>query len=579
MVGYNENLIVIIPAYEPPREFIDYAREVAGYCKRLVVVNDGSNESFNGVFEEIAAIENVDYLTYGENHGKGYALKHAFRHCVDSFCPDDVIVTADCDGQHKIKDVLGVYSVACEHPDALILGSRDFREKCVPPRSRFGNTFTRRLYKLLYGLKLYDTQTGLRGFTVALAERFLGVRGDRFEYELGQLIYAKRNGINTFETPIETVYPENPEDHVSHFRSIRDSARVMGVMLSNLGVYLLSSIISAIVDVGVFYLISAVILTREVWYYTLIATLSARVISSIVNFTLNRKYVFNGMEKRSVFRYYVLWTVQLCASFGIASIFSQCFGMWGWRLTICKGAGDLLLALISYQVQRVWVFAPHDPHKLWGCGIGVIRALATLFSTEYRCNVIPKGEPVLYVARHLNMHGPFTTIKWLSFDFHPMIFSVFFKQSTCYRQYRDYTFSVREGKSGGRFSLRAWLYSLAVPGLVKGVRGIPVYRDKCSALTFKESLEVMQRGESVMVYADVDYTAGADVESELYSGFLYLGDYYRRKTGRSLKIVPLYIDEEKKSINEGAPVIVDDYKTDSASALEYLQAAVNGRAE
>ncbi len=579
MIDPKQNLIVIIPAYEPPEEFIPYAKEVASYAKRLVVVNDGSNERFNSVFEKIAEIENADYLTYGENHGKGYALKYAFDHCIKNFSADDIIVTADCDGQHTIPDVMKVFGVVSEHKDALVLGSRDFRESNVPKRSRFGNNFTRKLYKLLYGLKLYDTQTGLRGFTVGLAKSFVNVKGDRFEYELGQLIYAKKNGIDTFETPIATVYPENPEEHVSHFRTIRDSARVMGVMLSNLGYYFLSSVLSSIVDVGVFFLLSSIIFPGITWYYTLAATVSARVISSIVNFSFNYKYVFDGSDRRSLIRYYILWACQLGASYGIASVFSQIAMLSDIWLTLAKGLGDLCLALLSYQVQRVWVFKSRDGRRFWSPFIRFLKAMATLFSTEYRCNLIPKDEAVVYVARHLNMHGVFTTLKWIPYDIHPMVFNVFFKTKTCYNQYANYTFTERVGKKKKKFNIKAALASLAVPGLIGGIRGIPVYRDRNAIKTFKRSLECLTRGEDVIVYADVKYTASSDKESDIYDGFLYLGQYYNRKTGKSLKFVPLYIDEEKLSINEGEPISLDVFEEGRAEAKKYLQAAINGKTE
>lgn len=579
MIESKENLIVIIPAYEPPEAFVDYAREVSAYAKRLVVVNDGSRSEFDATFEKIAAIENVDYLTYGENHGKGYALKYAFKFCCENFDKDDIIVTADCDGQHTIPDVCRVFGVVCEHKDALVLGSRDFRESCVPPRSRFGNNFTRRLYKLLYGLKLYDTQTGLRGFTVALAERFLSVSGDRFEYELGQLIYAKKNGIDTLETPIKTVYPEDPEDHVSHFRSIRDSARVMGVMMTNLGFYFLSSVLSSIVDVGVFFLLSAVIFPSVTWYYTLAATVIARVISSVVNFAFNSKYVFDGATKGSVFRYYILWSCQLGASYGIASIFAEVIGLSGIWLTLCKGAGDLCLALLSYQIQRLWVFSRREKNSFYRPPIRQIKALATLFSEEYRCNLIPPKEPVCYVARHLNMHGPYTTLKWIPYDVHPMVFSVFFTRRDCYNQYANYTFTERAGKKKARFNLKAFLASLVVPGLVRAVGAIPVYRGSTvkAIKTFKHSTEALMRDESVIVYADVEYTADADKESEIYDGFLFLGEYYKRKSGKDLKFVPVYIDEKTKSIFEGEGITCPDFDENRDEVREYLKSKINGK--
>ena len=54
-----------------------------------MVINDGSKKEFDPVFDEIAKIENVTYLTYEENHGKGYALKMAFKYCVENFDKGD----------------------------------------------------------------------------------------------------------------------------------------------------------------------------------------------------------------------------------------------------------------------------------------------------------------------------------------------------------------------------------------------------------------------------------------------------------------------------------------------------------
>ena len=102
----NEKLIVIIPAYEPPEEFINYAVRVAEFAGELVVVNDGSGREYDDIFEKVQQIENVKYIAYGENHGKGYALKQAFKYCSEKYDEDYVCVTADCDGQHNDTDSL-----------------------------------------------------------------------------------------------------------------------------------------------------------------------------------------------------------------------------------------------------------------------------------------------------------------------------------------------------------------------------------------------------------------------------------------------------------------------------------------
>ena len=81
----SKKTIIIIPAYEPPQEFIEYAKQVSKHAKKLIVVNDGSSQKYDFIFEEIAAIENVKYISYRENHGKGYALKQALRYSIENF--------------------------------------------------------------------------------------------------------------------------------------------------------------------------------------------------------------------------------------------------------------------------------------------------------------------------------------------------------------------------------------------------------------------------------------------------------------------------------------------------------------
>ncbi len=566
----KENLIVVIPAYEPPKEFIEYANEVSKNCKALVVVNDGSGKKYEYIYEEISRNENVVYLNYSENQGKGYALKTAFKYCSENFDENDIIITADCDGQHKIKDIFNVYKACLTHSNDLILGSRNFDLPCVPKRSKMGNTNIRRIFSILYGIKLYDTQTGLRGFSVKRANEFIAIKGNRFEYEMSMLIYARKQGIRIFETPIETVYPENPLEHKSHFKTFSDSMRVLGIALSNLNFYMLSSVISAIVDVLVFYVLSSIIFDKSNAILILIATVSARVASSIVNFFLNFKYVFKRGSRLSIIKYYILWLLQLGASYGIVMLFGHLLGL---NITVTKIVGDLCLALLSYQIQQHWVFKGESSKEFYGPLVSIARSTWKKFSKKYRCNVLPYDEGVVYVCRHLNMHGPYTTLKWLNFHVHPMVLNVFFTRKDAYKQYSEYTFAERKHKKKRSFNLKAFLCSLIIPPVIRSIKAVPVYRgsDVSSVRTFKKSLEYLKKGQSIIVYPDISYTNDSDTPSELYDGFLYLGELYKKRTGKSLKFVPIYINEIDRTINECESIIVDNYKEQHENAISYIK--------
>ena len=74
------------------------------------------------------------------------------------------------------------------------------------------------VFKVLCGMEISDTQTGLRAFPVSLLPLLLSVKGDRFEYETNMLLKFRQCGVKIKEVPIETVYIE--ENATSHFRPI-----------------------------------------------------------------------------------------------------------------------------------------------------------------------------------------------------------------------------------------------------------------------------------------------------------------------------------------------------------------------
>jgi len=347
--------------------------------------------------------------------------------------------------------------------------------------------------------------------------------------------------------------------------------------MKNLNFYLLSSFISAFVDVGAFFVLSTFIFDGQSAVDILISTVGARVVSSIINFILNYKLVFRGTTWKSIVKYYILWSGQLCLSYGIAFILGTLIGISGLWLSALKGLGDMILALFSYQIQQHWVFKDRDPYKFYGFFMTLVSGVWRRFSQKYRCNVLPYDEGVVYVCRHLDMHGPYTTLKWLNFQVHPMILSTFFDKKATYRQYKDYTFSEKQGKKKKKFSLKAYFCSRFVTRLVHSVRGIPVYRgkDMNSIATFKKSLEVLKKNQSIIVYPDIDYSGDGTEVSEIYDGFLYLGELYKKRMKQSLKFVPVYINERDHTINECAHITVDSYKEEKDRAREYIKAAIN----
>ena len=355
---------VAIPALNPEPELADYVRALLERgIPRVIVINDGSRADCLPVFEEIAGIPRAVVLRHEVNRGKGCALKTAYRCCLDA--PDMAeitgVVTADADGQHLVDDVLNVARMTQSSTDTIVMGTRNLRLPQVPPRSKLGNRMTSFAFHLLYGAQLEDTQTGLRGFPRSLLEWCCGVHGDRYEYEMNVLIRAVRDGVKFVQTEIQTVYFDN--NRGSHLKAGRDSWRVFLILISGLGMYAVSAAVSAAVDVSMFWVSYRFLFAalRPAACY-LAATVLARVLSSLANVTLNRRYVFRSRRGGfdSVLRYYSLWLTQMLVSYlallGLQAILPV-------PPVIIKGCVDILLAIGSYQVQLHWVFREPEEEK------------------------------------------------------------------------------------------------------------------------------------------------------------------------------------------------------------------------
>ncbi len=212
-----DDVAILIPAYEPDEKLDRFLSDLAADFPHVVVVDDGSSRPVPG-----AAVR------HAVNRGKGAAIRTGVAWIRENLPDVRAVVTADADGQHLAADVKRVAETVLSHPDALALGARRLPHG-IPFRSWFGNKWARGTFRLLTGVYMSDTQSGLRGISRRYWARLLEIPGDRYEYELRMLADACRWAENPIEVPIQTVYIAGNAS--SHFRPFRDALATQWALL------------------------------------------------------------------------------------------------------------------------------------------------------------------------------------------------------------------------------------------------------------------------------------------------------------------------------------------------------------
>ncbi len=350
-----DSVAVVLPSLNPDHRFEQVLNGLieAGFS-HIVVVDDGSDEEHRHYFDAARAHGQCHVLVHEVNKGKGRALKDAFAYVRDTLPELRGVVTIDGDGQHLLEDIIACADRMLAEGDKVVMGCRDFSHPDVPPRSVAGNRFTSAMFRICYGIRISDTQTGLRAIPAQFLDRFCAIEGERFEYETNMLLQMKRMGIGFVEQPIATVYDK--EEYSSHYNAVKDSWRIFKVMAK----FMLSSLSSTLLDLAVFTIVFALLKGHVGGYTELISTVIARACSSFFNFNANNKIVFGnrGSYKRALLRYYMLCIPQMLVSAGLVTLINRLLqNSVPLLATAVKFAVDTVLFLISYGIQREWVFS------------------------------------------------------------------------------------------------------------------------------------------------------------------------------------------------------------------------------
>lgn len=198
IIGSSVRIDIVLPCFNPASGWVD---NVIAHTARLIehfpdaelgctIVNDGSR---GGVSDSDAArlkaeLPALNWISYPENRGKGYALRTGVRQS-----SADVIMYTDIDFPYSTESMEKcLNAILNDDADiALAIRNRSYYTQ-LPPLRRFISRTLRMANRMFLGMRTSDTQGGLKVFNHRGKEIFLQTTIDRYLFDLEFIYLASK---------------------------------------------------------------------------------------------------------------------------------------------------------------------------------------------------------------------------------------------------------------------------------------------------------------------------------------------------------------------------------------------------
>ena len=208
--GKKMKITLLIPMYNERNiiestlsELSSYMRETFGEDYEILFVNDGSKD---GCEEVVSAFSDpsVRLVSYGENRGKGYAIRRGVEEA-----RGEVVFFTDCDLAYGESVIGDVFHRLQNGAADVIIGSRTLHPNGYEGYSPFRKAVSENYLKVLNRIMKIshsDFQCGLKGFTKEARDKifpFCTVNGYAFDLEV--LLLAEKEGLSVSEIPVKVL--------------------------------------------------------------------------------------------------------------------------------------------------------------------------------------------------------------------------------------------------------------------------------------------------------------------------------------------------------------------------------------
>ncbi len=199
----EDRLNIVLPFYNPPSGWEDkivhslneLEKELKGINFRVILVNDGStlfNYNVEGILSRFGFLT---YYSYPVNQGKGYAVRYGITRSEADF-----YIYTDIDFPFGYRVIYETYQLLKSSNANIIIGTRDSTYlNLLPVKRRIISYLVKKLNYLITGLRIKDTQAGLKGLDNKARKVLSGTKINSFIFELEFLKASLKKGL-TFDT-------------------------------------------------------------------------------------------------------------------------------------------------------------------------------------------------------------------------------------------------------------------------------------------------------------------------------------------------------------------------------------------
>ena len=211
MKEFKGRLSILVPAHNEGPHIYGNIQEIQrvfdeiGCQYELIIIDDGSkDETYENIQKAAKGSRNIIVKRMRRNQGKGRALKYGFR-----FAKGDLVAFLDADLDLHPEQIQNLFKIMNKEGGDVVIGSKRHPESKLkyPWQRKIISNVYFFLIKIMFGLPLKDTQTGIKLFKYEVLKKiFPKALIKRYAFDLELLINVHHLGYKIAEAPITLNY-------------------------------------------------------------------------------------------------------------------------------------------------------------------------------------------------------------------------------------------------------------------------------------------------------------------------------------------------------------------------------------